>query len=104
MPSLSASRRIESVPSSSSSSRATSTISRARELRALEAIGCPEAVADRTVDADVDRPRKRADEVAERQDAGDGDRRQCEREPVAMQDVVERNRAGVQLPVREAAA
>src|SRR5580765_5081066 len=108
MPSRAASRRIErpSRPSSSSSSRAAATISRARGPRrtvsgALEAIGGAQAVADRAVEGDVERPRERAD------DEDGGKEAECrggaERggPPEAVREVVRGHGARVELPLRE---
>src|SRR5436190_1365858 len=109
MPRRSASRRIDrpSAPSSSSSSRAAATISRARGLRtsgALEAIARAETVTDCAVDADVESPRERADEEANRHDAERREHAECKRRPEAVEEVVQRHGARMELPLLEAAA
>src|SRR5262245_13728350 len=100
MPRRAASLRIERPwrPSSSSSSRAAATISRARGRSAsgaLEAIAGAQAVADRAVEGDVRRPGERADEVAAREHAERGERAERGRAPEAVGEVVRGDRARV---------
>src|SRR4249920_3241899 len=109
MPRRSARRRIVSAsgPSSSSRTRAASTISRARGVRplaALEAIAGPEAVAQGSVDGDVRRPRERADEPDGGKARSERDDAQRDRPREAMGQVVEGDGTAVELAALEACA
>src|SRR6478672_5584593 len=106
MPRRSASRRIDSAssPSASSSLRAASTISVARGLSllgALEAVTGAKTVAQRPVKADVEAPRERADEEAERDEIEGGEHHHHERHPEAVDEVIEAHRARVELALLE---
>src|SRR4051794_2646966 len=107
MPIRSASRRIESAssPSSSRIVRAASTISFARGLNrsgTLETIARAETVSHGPVEADVQAPDERADQVGDADDARGRKRKQHGGCPEAVQSVVERHGAGMELPTREA--
>src|SRR6266542_2456107 len=106
MPSRSARRRIDSPSeaASSRSARAASTVSLARVLSVLgplEAIGGAQTVANRAVEADVECPDERADEGAERHETERAKHRKGQRQPVAVEEVVEDDGARMQLSLLE---
>src|SRR4051794_35181366 len=109
MPIRSASRRIESAssPSSSRIVRAAPTISFARGLNRSgtpETIARAETVSHRPVEADVEAPDERTDQVGAADDSRCRECEQNDRGPEAVKRVVERHGARIELPAREAAA
>src|SRR3954470_3583935 len=87
-------------------SPAGATIASARGVSssgALEAIGGAQAVADRAVEEDVERPDERPDEEGRWQEADDREEAEGERAPNAMQRVVGRHGAARHLTVHQRA-
>src|SRR6476659_2442396 len=106
MPTRSATRRIDSAPSpsASSSARAASTISRARGASPSgtdEPVARAEVVADRAVEVNVEGPREGADQEPGTEQTRERGRGEQRRAGEAVECVVQRDGARVQLPALE---
>src|SRR4051812_2606849 len=96
-----------STPSSASSRRATSRMSRWRAVSSsvatLEAIRVAQAVADRAIERHMRRPAEAEHEHFDADDARGGDCDHEGRAPEAVHGVVDRDGAGVELTLGQAA-